>query len=60
MALVEEAKEKQKLEQSRSTKHEGKVKLVGGKNEQKIPRLQKQYREKSRRREKQKMGSRFM
>ena len=32
MVLVEEAKEKQKIEQSRSTKREGKVKLVGGKN----------------------------
>jgi len=57
MALVEEAKEKQKLEQSRTTKREGKVKFVGGKNEsaKKIPRLKKQYRENSRRRTKQKL-----
>ncbi len=60
MALVEEAREKQKMEQSRSTKSEGKVKMVGGKNAKKIPRLQKQYRGSSRRQEKQKMGVRFV
>jgi ribosome biogenesis GTPase len=57
MALIEEAKEKQKIEQSRSIKQEDKVKLVGGKKEnaKKIPRLQKQYRKTSRRKEKQKL-----
>lgn len=57
MVLVEEAKEKQRIEQSRSIKQEDKVKLVGGKNEtaKKIPRLKKQYRETSRRKEKQRL-----
>ena len=62
MALIEEAKEKQKIEQGRSIRLEDKVKLVGGKNEtaKKIPRLQQQYRTASRRQEKQKMDSRFI
>ncbi len=57
MILVQEAKEKQKLGQSRSTKFEEQVKRVGGKDERarKIPRLQKHYRASSRRSEKQKL-----
>ena len=57
MVLVEEAREKQKIEQSRSSKLEQQVKLVGGKNERakKIPRLQKHYRSSSRSTEKQKL-----
>ncbi len=58
MTLVEESKEKKNTEQSQSTKQEGQVKFVGGKNDQdarakKIPRLNKRYRTTSRRLAKQ-------
>ena len=58
VTLVGEAKERYLAEQNQSTKSEGEVKFVGGKNEQderakKIPRLNKRYRAISRRSRKQ-------
>ncbi len=58
MTLVEESKERQREEQSQSTKIDSKVKYVGGKDDnderaKKIPRLNKRYRATSRRLEKQ-------
>lgn len=56
--LVGESKDRYLEEQNQSTKNEGQVKFVGGKNDKdarakKIPRLNKRYRATSRRSEKQ-------